>query len=133
MSEKKKNRPPFTKEEAKEYGRMGGIASGISRREKVNLNIRMADRLLKKIKDPRQKAMIDKIGISDSKDSQWADFLLDAVLQRMIKNGTMKDLAELGKFIGEDIDDIAPGEDIKDDALSESLKQLAEEIESDDK
>ena len=71
-----KNLVPFSersKEEAREYGRIGGIASGESRRRKRTLKQAAELAMALPVSDPKIKAKLKKMGVeSDDADNQMA-------------------------------------------------------------
>lgn len=63
MSNEKNLRPVRTKEEARERGRNGGIASVKSRRQKKDMKQRLQDALELAVINPKVKSMMQQIGM----------------------------------------------------------------------
>lgn len=124
--------PPFTPEETHKYGKMGGIASGKVRNRKKTIAQKLAWTLEQRVTDKKQLDMIERAGIPISGKPTYKDFLIASTLMKSIKNGRVDDMMKVAQFIGEDYGSTVPGEEIRDDELSASLRELAEDLQSDD-
>lgn len=123
-------RPPFSPNEAREYGRRGGIASAESRRQKKTF-AETLDRLLETpVTDKAQLEIIRKTGIPINGEPTYKDFITATTLFKAIKRGSVDDLSKLIDILGES-NGVLPADDPHEDALSRSLREMAEELESD--
>lgn len=121
-----KLKPVRTKQEARERGRNGGIASGKARRKKASL-IRCAQRVLESDITPAIKKQIETItGELDDEN----DTLFTAAAAVMVKeaiSGNVQAFREL-KDIVKGMDEAFVDEDEQEDELSRSLRELGESL-----
>lgn len=115
----------FTLEEAKK----GGRNSAIARREKKTIQKILNDFLETSASDNAQALKIaKKMGINS--DNSIKDLFTIACTINTLKSGKLDDLEVLTKLLGEQVE-ITNGKNQEDDALSKSLKEFAEQLESD--
>ena len=108
--------------EAREYGREGGRASGVSRRRKKNLREAAELYLSLPVADKRTWNRLAREGVEpEDVDNQMA---IIAGLALKAMKGDSKAAKVLFDLIGAGGDEAASGQ-AEDDALTESLKELA--------
>lgn len=94
-------RPPFNREEAREYGKKGGEASVRSRREKKTI----AQKLDKTLNSPMTNSKVADVlrnnGIPIPKNPTAMDIAIGRRVQKMIENGDLDELIKTAEFIGE--------------------------------
>lgn len=118
-----------SKSEAREFGREGGRASGVSRRRKRSLK-EAADLFLSlPVSDKRSWNRIARTGV-DPKDVDNQMAIIVGLSMQAAK-GDAKAAKVLFDLLGED--DVLAGMTAKEDSLSRSLRELGEELQSDDK
>ena len=84
-----------TSEEARKYGRKGGIASGKSRREKADLKKKVNQILEMDVFSPQLKEMLEEKGLSATNQTAVATVLLQKALK-----GDMRAIELLAKMNG---------------------------------
>lgn len=130
MANEQNLRPPFNPEEAREYGRKGGIKSAESRREHKTIKSTVEKLLNEPVTNDKHLKLIEKAGMPMPKNPTYKDYLAANTLYKTILRGDIGDLAKLIDMLGES--NIAAQADTeKEDALSRSLRELAEGLESD--
>lgn len=117
-----------SKSEARELGREGGRASGVSRRRKRSLR-EAADLFLSlPVSDRRSWNKIAKTGVDpEDVDNQMA---IIVGLSMQAAKGDAKAAKVLFDLLGDD--DVSAGMTAKEDDLSRSLREMGEELSSDD-
>lgn len=117
-----------SKSEAREFGREGGRASGVSRRRKRSLK-EAADLFLSlPVSDKRSWNRIARTGV-DPKDVDNQMAIIVGLSMQAAK-GDAKAAKVLFDLLGED--DVLAGMTAKEDGLSRSLRELGEELSGDD-
>lgn len=119
-------RPVRTKEEARERGRNGGIASGKARRKKSSLK-RAAQAVLTTSMPKQVKAQIEKmVGKIDDEN----DMLYTAAVAVMTKEALSGNVAAFNslKDIVESIENQIEQDNLEPDPLSASLEELAKTL-----
>ena len=141
MDKNKNLKPPFQKSEiakgsdrdASVNGRKGGIQSGVSRRRKKTIAETTMNALYKPVTDEAQLEAIRRSGMPVPSKPTYLDFLVASSIGKAIKKGEIDDLRKLMDIIGEEPPMINETDsDIAEDALSISLKELAEKGLEDD-
>lgn len=121
------NLKPFrSTSEARESGRKGGIASGKARRRKASL-MRCAQRVLESDIPKELKPQLSKI-IGDVEEEN--DTLFTAAVAVMAKEaigGNTHAFAQLKDMV-QDMDSAYVDDDIEEDELSRSLRELGESL-----
>lgn len=119
-------RPVRTKEEARERGRNGGIASGKAKRKKASL-MRCAQRVLESDITPEIKSQIERMtGELDDEN----DTLFTAAAAVMVKEaigGNVQAFREL-KDLVRDMDGAYVEDDTEEDGLSKALREWGESL-----
>lgn len=93
-------RPVQTKEEARERGRNGGIASGEARRAKKNLKETMKALLEMKVVGDKNQENLKKFGISEE-DSTYQTAIAVRLLQKGLVEGDTSSIRLIGELTGE--------------------------------
>ena len=96
-------RPPFSPEEAREYGKKGAAKSAIVRKEKSKTRKTLESYLDSKIEEPKQLELAQKYGVKKRHPTQ-RDFLVAMVTQRVARKGNFNDLEKMMDLIGESAD-----------------------------
>lgn len=102
MANEQNLRPPYTPNEAREYGRKGGYKSGQSKRRKKSLSETAAKILNEQVRDPKQLEIIKKSGLPVTGKPTYKDFFVASVIMKSIKKGSMDDLMKMASLLGED-------------------------------
>ena len=121
------NLKPFrTVEEAREKGRNGGIASGKARRKKASL-MRCAQRVLESDIPKELKPNLKKIigEVEDENDTLFT--LAVASMTKEAISGNTSAFAQL-KDLVQDMDAAYVDDDMEEDELSRSLRELGESL-----
>lgn len=106
MSNEKNLRPVRTKEEARERGRRGGIASVKSRRQKKDMKQRLQDALELAVVNPKVKSMMQQIGM----DGEGTNY--DAVAASIVA-GTIQGTPGYAKLLMELLGEIGSEKRVK--------------------
>jgi hypothetical protein len=119
-----KNLIPFderTESEQREIARLGGIASGIARREKKTVQKILNDFLSTAAKDnPQVSKLAAKMGLRD--DGNIKDLFTIVCTLNTLKDGNLSDLERLSKLLGEQTE-IADTEAQKQAAFLDAVKK----------
>ena len=124
MSNEKNLRPVRSKEEARERGRNGGIASVKSRRQKKDMKQRLQDALELAVVNPKVKSMMQQVGMS-GEGTNW-----DAVAASIVA-GTIQGTSGYAKLLMELIGETGAEKRAEraDKRDAKRLKMEAEEFE----
>jgi hypothetical protein len=124
MSNEKNLRPVRSKEEARERGRNGGIASVKSRRQKKDMKQRLQDALELAVVNPKVKSMMQQVGMS-GEGTNW-----DAVAASIVA-GTIQGASGYAKLLMELIGETGAEKRAEraDKRDAKRLKMEAEEFE----
>ena len=123
-------RPPYTPKEARSYGAKGGQKSGESKRRKKTISATLDKLLSEPVKDAKQLDVIAKSGMPVGARPTYKDFLVASVIMKSIKRGNVDDLSKIIDIIGES-SGVVLNDGNNEDALSRSLKEMAEDLTSD--
>jgi hypothetical protein len=119
-----KNLIPFderTESEQREIARLGGIASGIARREKKTVQKILNDFLSTAAKDnPQVSKLAAKMGLQD--DGSIKDLFTIVCTLNTLKDGNLSDLERLSKLLGEQTE-VADTEAQKQAAFLDAVKK----------
>lgn len=132
--------PPFQSPDVARGGprdaAVNGRKSGARRRQKKEEKtciVKETKRMLyKPVTDQKQLAMIAKSGMPVPKTPLYVHFLVASVMMKSIKKGSIDDMIKLTDFIGEEYGSSIPANEAAEDELSTSLRELAQELQSDD-
>ena len=117
--------PVRTKEEARQRGRNGGIASGKSRQRKKLIKDILTEILSQNAKDsPHFSKLASKLGIEDTKSIK--DVFSMVCLLNSVKDGNLGDLEKLVKLLGEDKSEADSSVLAKLDEVIGKVDELAE-------
>ena len=110
-----------TKDEQREIARKGGIASGVSRREKKTVQKILNDFLSPAAKDnPQVSKLAAKMGLQD--DGSIKDLFTIVCTLNTLKDGNLSDLERLSKLLGEQTE-VADTEAEKQAAFLDAVKK----------
>lgn len=101
MTNEQNLRPPFTPEEAREFGKKGAAASAKARRKKKSIAETVEKVLNTKVTDKKQLATIQKAGLPVPEKPTYRDFIVASVIMQSVKRGSVGDLSKLMDIIGE--------------------------------
>ena len=101
MANEQNLRPPFTPEEAREYGRKGAAKAAELRAQKKTFAAMTKKALQQKVTDAKQLEIIKKSGITKAKNPTYMDFLIASVIMKSIKKGSVDDILKYQQIIGE--------------------------------
>ncbi len=130
MANEQNLRPPFTPNEAREYGKKGNVASQAAKKRKKTIAETVEKILNEPIRDEKQLNLIKKSGMPTPARPTYKDFLVASVIMKSIKRGMVDDLSKLMAIVGETAGAL-PLDEIAEDSLSRSLRELGKELESD--
>lgn len=106
MANEQNLRPPFTPNEAREFGSRGGKKSAQVRNEKKTFAAMTKKILNTKVTDPKQLGIIQKSGMPVPKNPTYKDFLIASTIMKAIRKGSPDDIMKFMNIIGENL----PGE-----------------------
>lgn len=124
MANEQNLRPPFSPNEAREYGRKGGIASGVSKRRKKAVR-----EVVQMIADqPITNKQLRKSvkAITDGIDEEDLDMLVGATMG--LYQAAIKGNVSAYEVIAEHLDAAYIEDDAEEDELSRSLRELGESL-----
>ena len=133
--------PPFespktangSERDASINGKKGGINSAKSKKIKKTIAETTKDALYRPVTDERQLEVIRKSGMVVARKPTYLDFLVASVLTKTIRTGRLDDLKKLMEIVGEEPPNMSnPIDEIEEDILSASLRELAEKGLEDD-
>lgn len=110
MANEQNLRPPYSSNEARKFGAIGGKKSGESKRKKKTIAATMDKLLDSKVTDPKQLEIIKKSGFPVGNKPTYKDFLIASILSRTIQKGKIDDLLKLQQVIGETISSADAGD-----------------------
>lgn len=122
-------RPVQSKEEAIERGRKGGIASGVSRRNKKRFK-ELAILFGQLPASSKQKATLDQLGV-EKKDQDVNAVIMARLIQKAIQGDTQA--IKLYSDLNSEAFDIRTEQELPTDPLTKSLYEEAEKMMNDDK
>lgn len=126
MSNEQNLRPPFTPEEAREYGRKGGIASGKAKRKKASL-MKCAQRVLEaEVPEKLKKGLKSIAGEVEDENDTLFTMAVAAMVKESI-NGNAKAFHEL-LAIANTLEGYITEDDTNEDELSRSLREIAAQM-----
>ncbi len=94
-------RPPYTPDEARKYGALGGVKSGESKRRKKSIAETVNSVLNMKITDHKQLEKIRKSGMPVPKNPTYKDYIVASVILKSANRGDVNDLSKIMEIIGE--------------------------------
>ncbi len=134
MANEQNLRPPFDQNSpkiARENQKKSVAARKRNKKKKETLSAVLDKVLSQTVTDEKQLEIIKKSGVPMPKKPTYRDFLVSSVVLKSVKRGRVEDLAKMIEILGESSNaNIQDATDI--DTLSQSLMELAEELESDD-
>lgn len=101
MANEQNLRPPFSPEEAREYGKKGAKRSAEVRAQKKTIAAVTKKMLQQKVTDPKLLELMRKMGITTSKTPMYLECMVAGYIVRALKKGTLDDLLKLQQIIGE--------------------------------
>lgn len=119
-------RPPFTPEEAREFGRKGGAASGNARRRKRMLRETIQIAAQCQVKNDKLRKMVKGM-MGDEVDEEDIDLQLAATVG-MFMAATKGNANAFAQIYGA-LEGAQEVDEMEEDAMSRSLREYAEEME----
>ena len=122
---------PFTSETGREAQKKANAARtrNAALRKSKTFRDGMRNALSAPVTDSAQLSAIRKSGMPVPSTPTYRDYLIATTINNAIKRGSTDDILKLMQITGENMESEAPLEKASEDALSRSLRELAEEME----